>query len=62
MLQGEIKMKTAPCKDCERKGCGPYHDKCEVYQAWKKDLDERNESKRMQRIAESILISPKRRR
>lgn len=21
-----------PCKDCERKGCGSYHDICEDYQ------------------------------
>lgn len=21
-----------PCKDCERKGCGSYHDQCAVYQ------------------------------
>lgn len=20
-----------PCKDCEKKGCGVYHDKCEKY-------------------------------
>lgn len=22
---------VAPCKDCERKGCGSYHDKCEKF-------------------------------
>ena len=25
----------SPCLDCERKGCGSYHDKCEKYQAYK---------------------------
>lgn len=23
-----------PCKNCERKGCGVYHDKCTAYQAF----------------------------
>lgn len=55
-------MSVAPCKDCEMKGCGPYHDKCPKYLSWRKELDQRNNSKRMQRMAESILISPKRRR
>ena len=55
-------MITAPCKDCENKGCGPYHDKCPAYQEWRRQLDERNESKRRKQMAESILISPKRRR
>lgn len=26
----------APCKDCKKCGCGSYHDKCEIYQAYKK--------------------------
>ena len=21
-----------PCKECDRKGCGAYHDQCEAYQ------------------------------
>lgn len=28
-------MMDAPCKECEMLGCGPYHDKCEKYQAYK---------------------------
>lgn len=28
-------MKVTPCKDCPRKGCGSYHDKCPEYQKWK---------------------------
>jgi hypothetical protein len=24
-----------PCKDCERKGCGAYHDECEQYKSFK---------------------------
>ena len=25
-----------PCKDCERKGCGVYHDVCEKHKKWRK--------------------------
>ena len=24
-----------PCKECERSGCGPYHDQCQQYSVWK---------------------------
>lgn len=24
-----------PCIDCERKGCGSYHDECRQYKEWK---------------------------
>lgn len=30
-------MKRPPCKDCERKGCGSYHDECPEYLKWKED-------------------------
>ena len=25
-----------PCKECDQKGCGNYHDSCEPYQEWQK--------------------------
>lgn len=28
---------AAPCKTCERKGCGAYHDKCLAYFKWKEE-------------------------
>lgn len=28
-------MMKSPCVNCERKGCGSYHDQCEPYQAFK---------------------------
>ena len=34
-LQKMSKAPECPCKDCERKGCGVYHDNCEKYQSWK---------------------------
>lgn len=24
----------APCRDCENKGCGSFHDRCGKYRAW----------------------------
>ena len=27
---------SAPCKNCEKKGCGSYHDKCKAYQNFTK--------------------------
>ena len=31
-------MTQCPCKGCERAGCGSYHDECERYQEWSKEL------------------------
>ena len=34
-----------PCKDCEMKGCGAFHDKCEKYLKyiqWKKSVNEKD--------------------
>ena len=28
---------AAPCKTCDNKGCGSYHDKCLVYLNWKEE-------------------------
>lgn len=25
---------TCPCKNCEKQGCGPFHDQCERYQEY----------------------------
>lgn len=40
-------MAVAPCKDCLKKGCGIYHDRCPDYMAYKeaqkKENDERKE-------------------
>lgn len=27
-------MRVSPCKYCERKGCGSYHDECTDYLEW----------------------------
>ena len=41
-----------PCKDCDKKGCGVYHDECQPYQEfvkWKraKNDEERKEKQRV---------------
>lgn len=28
-----------PCKDCDNKGCGAYHDKCVPYKKFKEELE-----------------------
>lgn len=36
----------APCRNCPRKGCGPYHDKCEQYQEYvRKCKDKQNKDR-----------------
>lgn len=30
---------TAPCIDCDKKGCGSYHDKCPEYQQFKQEKE-----------------------
>ena len=31
--------KNLPCKDCDNKGCGVYHDICEKYKEYKKSKE-----------------------
>lgn len=31
-------MVVAPCKDCERKGCGEYHSQCEKYHEFQREI------------------------
>ena len=45
---------VCPCKDCENKGCGPYHDKCEAYQKW---VQENKEQKQKQKRDDVIRYS-----
>lgn len=65
----EYLMKETPCKRCERKGCGNYHDKCPEYQQWKRSVEEEkaivNENKKPQQrtyIKESTFRSRVRRK
>lgn len=31
----KVTEKICPCKDCNYKGCGSYHDNCKDFQEWK---------------------------
>ena len=35
-----------PCKECARRGCGPFHDKCETYLGWAAEVKRANEERR----------------
>lgn len=37
---GVVPSGGVPCKDCERKGCGTYHDTCPEYRAYREKVDE----------------------
>lgn len=43
-------MKVSPCKDCEKKGCGTYHDVCDKYQQYK--VDRESMMKRVQKSSD----------
>lgn len=30
---------NAPCKRCQKRGCGIYHDQCEKYQAFREERE-----------------------
>lgn len=35
-----------PCRDCPKQGCGRFHDKCEKYLKFKRDLEKYKERRR----------------
>ena len=37
---------NVPCKDCDKKGCGTYHDKCEKYLKYRKLKEKEYEARR----------------
>lgn len=37
------------CKNCDKKGCGAYHDKCPIYQEERKNLDDLNKVETLQK-------------
>jgi len=36
----KVFYENCPCKTCDRKGCGSYHDECSLYQDWKNNSKE----------------------
>lgn len=39
-------MSNYPCKNCKRKGCGAYHDKCPEYKKYRESLKKINEKRK----------------
>lgn len=37
---GIVPQGGVPCKDCERKGCGAYHDQCPEFREYRARVDE----------------------
>lgn len=52
-------MAYCPCKDCEKKGCGPYHDKCEPYQKYVRE-NQAEKKDRRNRYDADFLGKPRR--
>lgn len=40
-------INACPCKNCDKKGCGAFHDVCGPYQEWQAE-NEANNIKRME--------------
>lgn len=38
-------VNSTPCRDCDRRGCGAYHDECPAYQEFLKWNEKRREEK-----------------
>lgn len=36
---------VAPCKYCERKGCGAYHNECPDYKKYREDVEQDHKKK-----------------
>lgn len=36
---------SCPCENCERKGCGAFHDRCDDFLAWKAQLEQASKNK-----------------
>ena len=43
-----------PCKTCDRKGCGSFHDSCEAYQEWSAWNEEKNRKKAAEKEANGL--------
>ncbi len=50
-------MFESPCKDCQNKGCGAYHDECPEYQEYKIKHEQEKEEIRMKNKAENDYTS-----
>lgn len=49
-------MRSAPCKKCERRGCGSYHDECAEFLAWTKENELLKQAKMEEALADTIIL------
>lgn len=42
-----MKKDNCPCKDCEKKGCGAYHDECENYQQFRAEKEKEYQERKL---------------
>lgn len=49
-------MRTAPCKNCEKKGCGAYHDICPEYVQWKGERIQTSRSMKKEKKVNSAIV------
>lgn len=49
-------MNDAPCKNCPKKGCGTYHDKCIEYINWRDAKREASEERYMKETHSKVLM------
>ena len=46
----------APCKDCDKKGCGAYHTECKQYKAFLNEVEKiRNERHKVSDVNAAII-------
>lgn len=48
-------MRPAPCKDCEKSGCGAYHDICPEYKCWRDEISAYREDCKKERFVSQAL-------
>lgn len=48
-------MRRSPCLNCEKCGCGAYHDKCELYQEFKKELEKEYDQRKFAKDQKNII-------
>lgn len=48
-------MIQSPCLDCDKKGCGKYHDECEAYKMFREQQLKEYENRRKIKGLKSII-------
>lgn len=49
-------MNDAPCRKCDRRGCGAYHDICPTYKEWAEKKAKQRLAETEERMADNIIM------